>query len=142
MRLFSQDTKTQALAAAPLFEGLSKKELAQLARQTEDLEFEAGTVLCKEGATGREFFVIVNGEVDVAKKGRRIATLGPGDFIGEIAIIQHGPRTATVTTKTPVRLFVLTSQAFFALLDRNPGVERKVLRALAKRLGETSKAPV
>jgi CRP-like cAMP-binding protein len=142
VRLFTQDTKVKALAEAPLFAGLSKKELAQLAKQTEDLEFGTGTILCKEGATGREFFVIVEGKVDVSKKGRRIASLGPGDFIGEIAIIQQAPRTATATAKTPVRAFVLTSQGFFGLLDHNPAVERKVLRTLAKRLAENSKAPV
>ena len=132
----------KALAAAPLFAGLSKKELTKLASQTEDLEFQAGMVLCKEGATGREFFVIVEGKVDVTKNERRIASLGPGDFIGEIAIIQQGPRTATAIAKTPVRLFVLTSQGFFSLLDNNPGVERKVLRTLATRLAENSKAPI
>jgi CRP/FNR family cyclic AMP-dependent transcriptional regulator len=70
----------------------------------------------------------------VTKDGDRVATLGPGDFFGEIALIEHSRRTATVTAQTPVRFFVLTRRAFSALLDRNPGVERRVLRALAKRV--------
>ena len=138
MRLFSANTKVDALARAPLFEGLSRKELEQLAKVTEDLEVDAGKVLCREGETGREFFVIIEGEVDVTKGGRHLGTRGSGDFFGEIALIEHVPRTATVTAKTRVRFFVLTSQAFSSLLDHNPGVERKVLRALAKRVLATA----
>ena len=141
MKLFSQDTKVQALKGAPLFDSLSRKELTQLARVSEDLEVEPGTVLCREGETGHEFFVIVDGKVKVTRKGRRVATRGGADFVGEIALIEEMPRTATVTAETPVRLFVLTRKDFRHLLDENPGVERKVLRALARRLAEMSSDP-
>jgi CRP-like cAMP-binding protein len=141
MRLFSQDTKVQALKSAPLFEGLSRKELAQLARVSEDLEVEPGEVLCKEGEIGHEFFVIVEGSVKVTRKGRTIASRISGDFVGEIALLEEMPRTATVKAETPVRLFVLTRKDFRHLLDENPSVERKVLRALARRLAETSSDP-
>ena len=141
MKLFSQDTKVQALKRAPLFEGLSRKDLTTLARVSEDLEVEPGTVLCREGEIGQEFFVIIDGKVKVTRKGRRIATRGTGDFVGEIALLEEIPRTATVTADTPVRLFVLTRKDFRHLLDENPGVERKVLRALARRLAETSSDP-
>jgi CRP/FNR family transcriptional regulator, cyclic AMP receptor protein len=141
MRLFSQDTKVQALKAAPLFEDLSRKELVQLERVCEDLEVEPGKVLCKEGQTGHEFFVIVDGKVQVTRKGRRVATLGSGDFVGEIALVTEVPRTATVTAETPVRLFVLARREFHAMLDQNPKVERKVLRALGRRLAASSSDP-
>ena len=141
MRLFSQDTKVQALKGVSLFEDLSRKELVQLERICEDLEVEPGRVLCKEGQTGQEFFVIVDGKLQVTRKGRRITTLGNGDFVGEIALLTELPRTATVTAETPVRLFVLTRREFDSLLDQNPKVERKVLRALARRLAETSSDP-
>jgi CRP/FNR family cyclic AMP-dependent transcriptional regulator len=141
MKLFSQDTKVQSLKRAPLFEGLSRKELAQLARVSEDLEVEPGTVLCREGDIGHEFFVIVDGKVKVTRKGRRVALRGGGDFVGEIALLEEIPRTATVTAETPVRLFVLTSKDFRHLLDENPSVERKVLRALARRLADVSRDP-
>ena len=141
MRRFSQDTKVQALKGVPLFEGLSRKELVQLARVCEDLQVEPGKVLCQEGRTGQEFFVIVNGKVQVTRKGRRVATLGGGDFVGEIALVTELPRTATVTAETPVRLFVLTHRDFHAVLDKDPKVERKVLRALDRRLAETSSDP-
>jgi CRP-like cAMP-binding protein len=137
MRLFSQNTKVEALKRAPLFEGLAKKDLVELARLTEDVEVPAGTVLTKEGGTGREFFVIVDGEATVTRKGKRIAKHEPGDFFGEIALVEHVPRTATVTATTPLRFFVLTSESFQGLLDRQPNVERKVLRALARRVLNT-----
>jgi len=134
VRLFSHDTKVDALGRCSLFEGLSKKELGELAKMTEDLEVAPGKVLCKEGAAASEFFVIVEGEVEVTKDGKPIAALGSGEFFGEIALIEHTTRTATVTAKTPLRFFVLTSRGFWGLIERSPGVERKVLRALAKRL--------
>jgi CRP/FNR family cyclic AMP-dependent transcriptional regulator len=134
MPLFTQDKKVESLRRAPLFEGLSKKDLVQLARLTEDLEIPAGTVLTKEGDAGREFFVIVDGEAVVKRKGRRVATLGPGDFFGEIALVEHVPRRATVTAKTVLRCFLLTQGSFLRLLDEQAGVERKVLRALARRV--------
>ncbi len=141
MKLFNQDTKVGALQRAPLFEGLSKKELAQLARVTEDLEVPAGKVLCKEGDIGHEFFVIVDGKVEITRKGKRVATRGGDDFVGEIALLEQTRRTATVTAKTPLRLFVLTSSSFKQLIDENPSVERKVLRTLARRVIELSRDP-
>jgi CRP/FNR family cyclic AMP-dependent transcriptional regulator len=141
VRLFNQDTKVQALKRAPLFEGLSKKELTELARVTEDLEIGAGEVLCKEGETGQEFFVIVEGETDVTSNGKRVAARGGGDFVGEIALLEDTTRTATVTAKTPLRVFVLTRQDFRHLVHENPSVEQKVMRALARRVVELSGDP-
>jgi CRP/FNR family cyclic AMP-dependent transcriptional regulator len=134
MRLFSQDTKVAALKRAPLFEGLSRKELTHLARVSEDMELEPGATLCKEGDIGREFFVIVEGEVEVERGGKSLAIRGNGDFIGEIALLEQIPRTATVTAKTPLRVFVLTDKDFRDLVKESPAVERKVLRALARRV--------
>ena len=134
MPLFSHDAKADALGRAPLFAELGRGELHELAKVTEDLEVEEGKVLCREGETAREFFVIVDGEVEVTKGGELVRKLGPGDFFGEIALIEHLPRTATVIARSPLRFFVLTSQSFLALLDREAGVERQVLRALARRV--------
>jgi CRP/FNR family transcriptional regulator, cyclic AMP receptor protein len=134
MRLFSQNVKVQALGRAPLFEGLTKKELADLARVTEDLKIEPGTVLCREGRIGREFFVIVDGEAEATKDGRRLATLSGGDFVGEIALLTNKPRTATVTATTPLRCFILTQADFRHVLEASPAVQLKVMKALAERL--------
>jgi CRP/FNR family transcriptional regulator, cyclic AMP receptor protein len=141
MRLFNQDTKVQALKQTPLFEDLSRRELVQLARVSDDIEVSAGQVLCKEGDIGHEFFVIIEGEVDITRKGKRVATRGGGSFVGEIALLEQVPRMATVKAKTPVRCFVLTSKDFRHLVDANPSVERKVLRALARRVVELSSDP-
>ena len=138
MRLFTQDAKREALKRAPLFEDLSRKELTELARLTDDVDAAAGTVLCQEGRVGREFFVIMEGQVEITQRGKSIGTVGTGDFLGEIALIDDIPRTATATAKTPVRFFVMTRQGFQRLLDARPQVERKVLRALARRLASTS----
>jgi CRP-like cAMP-binding protein len=134
MRLFSQDVKVEALKRTPLFEGLSKKELAKLARVTEDLQVEPGTVLCREGKLGREFFVVVDGEAEVTKDGKRIATRKGGEFFGEIALITTTKRTATVTATTRLRCFILARGDFRRVLDENPAVQRKVMEALADRL--------
>jgi CRP/FNR family transcriptional regulator, cyclic AMP receptor protein len=141
MAMFTQDTKVKSLRQAPLFEGLSKKELTELARRSEDMELDAGTVLCKEGEIGQEFFVIVDGEVEVKRKGRRLGTRGAGDFIGEIALLEDMKRTATVTAKTPLHVFVLTRPTFQHLVNEHPAVERKILRTLARRLAALSKDP-
>ena len=132
--LFSHDKKVDLLRRAPLFAGLSKGELETLAKRTEDLEVEAGKVLCREGEPAMEFFVIIEGEVEVTRDGRPIRTLGEGDFFGEIALLEDMPRTATVTAKTPLRFFVLTRQSFWSMVDHSPEVERKLLRALARRI--------
>jgi CRP/FNR family cyclic AMP-dependent transcriptional regulator len=132
--LFSTDSKVKALARAPLFEGLSRSELEELAKVTEDLDDEAGRVLCREGESAREFFVIIDGDVGVTKGGEEIRTLSSGDFFGEIGLLEDVPRTATVTARTPIRYFVLTRQSFRSLLDRQPEIERKVMRAFADRV--------
>jgi CRP-like cAMP-binding protein len=134
MRLFSQNVKVEALKAAPLFEGLSKKDLAKLTAVTDDLKVEAGTVLCREDRIGREFFVIVDGEAEVTKGGKRVGTLSGGDFVGEIALLSTRKRTASVTATSPLRCFVLTQSAFQRVLEENPSVQLKVMRALAEHL--------
>jgi CRP/FNR family transcriptional regulator, cyclic AMP receptor protein len=141
MALFTQDVKVRALSRAPLFSELSKKELTQLARMSDDLELEAGHVLCREGRSGREFFVIVQGEVEVTRKGKPVKRSGGDEFFGEIALLEDIPRTATVKAKTPVRLFVLSSRDFRRLVQSSPSVERKVMRSLARRLLELSGDP-
>jgi CRP-like cAMP-binding protein len=133
--LFPHDTKVDALAKAPLFAALSRQELGELAKATEDLEVEEGKTLTREGELGREFFVIVDGEVSVTQDGNEIRRLGPGDFFGEIALIyDNARRTATVTAASPLRFFVLTRQSFRSLLEHQTEIEEKVMAALEERL--------
>jgi CRP-like cAMP-binding protein len=135
--LFSHDTKADALGRCPFFGDLSRGELIDLAKATEDMEVEEGKVLAREGRSGSEFFVIIDGEVAVTKDGNEIRRQGPGDFFGEIALIEDRPRTATVTAVTPLRFFVLTRQSFRSLLAHQPELEQKVNAALQERLGTT-----
>lgn len=137
MQLFSHDTKADALGRCPFFSGLSRKELVDLAKMTEDLDVEEGKVLAREGETGREFFVILEGEVSVTKDGSELRRLSDGDFFGEISLVEDRPRTATVTATTPLRFFVLTRQSFRSLLEHQPELEEKVMRALEERLRAT-----
>jgi CRP-like cAMP-binding protein len=138
MALFSQDTKVEALKRAPLFADLSKEDLGELAKRTDDLDFTAGKVLCKEGESGGEFYVIMDGEAEVTRSGKTVATLGEGEFFGEVSLVQDVPRNATVTASTPLRCFVLTRGRFLHLLDDQPGFDRKIMHALAKRLAAVS----
>jgi CRP-like cAMP-binding protein len=133
--LFPHDTKVDALAKAPLFAALSRQELGELAKATEDLEVAEGKTLTREGDLGREFFVIVDGDVSVTQDGNEIRRLGPGDFFGEIALIyDNARRTATVTAASPLRFFVLTRQSFRSLLEHQTEIEEKVMAALEERL--------
>src|SRR3954452_2258862 len=141
MRHFSHDTKVDALRHAPLFSELTDKELTEVAMRSEDMDFPAGKVLCREGELGSEFYVIMDGEAEVTQQGQPVATHGSGAFFGEISLVEDVPRNATVTVTTPVRCFVLTRGRFLHLLDEFPGVERKVMRALAKRLVAASDDP-
>lgn len=136
MRLFQRDAKVAALKRSPLFAGLSNRELEELAQISEDMEVDAGTVLARQGEAGREFFVVLEGEVDVTRDGRTLTPQGGVDFFGELALVADMPRTATLTARTPLRFFVLTSQGFRSMLAHNPDVELKVLRSMVKRLAE------
>jgi CRP-like cAMP-binding protein len=123
-------TKEQGLGRLPLFEGLKRAELERLAKVTEEIDFPQGKILCREGQLAQEFFVIAEGEAEVSKGGDHVAMLGPGEFFGQLALMEHAPRFTTVTARTPLRLFVLSSNAFWGLMRWNPEVERRVLRVL------------
>ena len=133
--------KVEALKRTSLFADLTRKQLTELAKVTEDVDVAAGKVLCEQGRRGEEFFLIMEGEVEVTRAGEKLATFGSGDFFGEIALVEDVPRTATVTARTPLRFFVLTRRNFLRLLDEQPGLEREVMRALARRLASASDDP-
>jgi CRP/FNR family cyclic AMP-dependent transcriptional regulator len=133
MRL-GRDAKIDLIREVPLFARCSKKELAEVAKLADEIDFGPGKALTREGASGREFFVILDGEAEVRRKGRKVATMGRGDFFGEIALIAHTPRTATVTSTSDIRLLVITGQSFKTLLDHQPPIAAKVLAALAERI--------
>ena len=118
----------------PLFCRCSKRELGLIAGIADEIDLRAGKTLTREGEQGREFFVLLDGRVEVRRGGRKRDVLGAGDFLGEIALVSRTPRTATVTAETPVRALVIRDQEFRALLERVPAIQTKVLEALADRL--------
>ena len=127
-------SKIDLLKRVPLFSGMSKKGLGEVAKIADEIDLPEGKELIREGEPGRQFFILLGGKAEVRRKGRRINVLGAGDFFGEIALIAHTPRTATVTSTTDVELLVITAQSFRTLLDHQPAIANKVLAALAERL--------
>lgn len=132
--LTRKDAKVERMGSMPLFEESSKRELAEIASLADEVDLPAERELTREGRVGKEFMVLVEGSADVIRDGRVINTLGPGDFLGEIALVTGAPRTATVRTKTPSRLLVMNGPAFRRVLNVVPSLQAKVLQALDARL--------
>jgi CRP/FNR family cyclic AMP-dependent transcriptional regulator len=129
-----KDVKVEMISHVPLFATCSKTELRKIASLADEIDLPAGTRLTKEGASGKEFVVIVKGRADVVRRGKKLRSLGNGDFLGEIALVTGTPRTATVTTTEPTRALVIAAPAFRTLLRNTPSMQLKVLDALASRL--------
>lgn len=129
-----KNAKVEMLKKVPLFAQCSRKELDEIAGVADELQLADGRELTREGARGREFFVVIDGELEVRRKTRKVATLGGGDFVGEMALITGRPRNATVTTKGIVRALVITDRAFTGLLLGSPTIQLKIMRELAERV--------
>jgi CRP/FNR family transcriptional regulator, cyclic AMP receptor protein len=132
--LLRADTKVELLRDLPLFELCSKRDLRRIAALGEERTVDAGTELIREGEPGTEFFVVVEGEVEVRRRGRRVARLGDGSYVGEIALLSRSPRTATVIASTPLRVLAIAGRDFVQLLDSIPELWLKVARTLADRV--------
>ena len=132
--LLRADTRVDLIRGLPLFELCSKRDLRRIAALADEREIAAGTELIREGEPGSEFYVVVDGEVDVRRRGRRVARLGAGSYVGEIALLSRSPRTATVVATTPLRVLAIEGRDFVELLDSLPELWLKVARALADRV--------
>lgn len=128
------EQKHDLLGQVPLFAGVSAAGIEELGGIASEIEVRAGTVLTHEGYREGFFFVIMSGSIRIERGGRTINTLGPGDFLGEIALLDGGPRTATATTETACRLLSMTYQMFHELLDASPHIQAAILEAVAQRL--------
>jgi CRP-like cAMP-binding protein len=126
--------KIDLIRKVPLFARCSRAELKEIALLADEIDLHEGTEMTRQGAPGREFFVLLDGTADVKKNRRRVNMLGPGDFFGEIALVSREPRTATVIATSPVRALVITDRSFRRLLDDAPRVQTKVMEAMAQRL--------
>jgi CRP-like cAMP-binding protein len=132
--MLGRNAKVEMIKRVPLFANCSKKNLQEIARISDEIDLPQGKVLTREGRSGHEFFVLIEGTAEVTRDSKRLRMLRPGDFFGEIALVSRVPRTATVTTTSPVRALVLSVQNFRSLVDRNPTVALQVLEAVAQRL--------
>ncbi|HET9732976.1 MAG TPA: cyclic nucleotide-binding domain-containing protein [Acidimicrobiales bacterium] len=130
------DRKLDYLSRVKLFSSLNKKELGMVARASDVISVPAGTEIVKEGELGHEFYLIASGTAVVKRNGRKIATLGPGRYFGEMALLDRGPRSASVTAEEPCELIVLGQREFMGLLDQVPPVAHKLLVSMAARLRE------
>jgi CRP/FNR family cyclic AMP-dependent transcriptional regulator len=127
------DATLKMLAGVPLFSGCTDDELKQISRLGTILSTSAGTHLTTQGGAGHEFILIRSGHADCVRDGKVVATFGPGDFFGELALLDGGARTATVVANDDVEILVLSHGEFNDLLDRAPSIARKLLVELASR---------
>src|SRR5215203_7320823 len=116
----SKNSKVDHLANVPLFDGCSRKELASIAKAGDDIQMTAGTLIIDQGQLGREAFVVLEGQVSVKRGSRKITTLGPGAVVGELSLLDHGPRTATVVCETDCTLLVIDQRRFLGVIDDVP----------------------
>ena len=128
------------LSRIPMFAACSQRELQTVARAVREVEHKTGTVIAREGEPGIGLFVITDGSASVTIGGSKKGTLGVGEFFGEIALLDGGPRTATVTADTDVKLLGLTEWVFRGLLQEHPSIAVKTLQAMAARLRSATKA--
>ncbi|MGH8985890.1 MAG: cyclic nucleotide-binding domain-containing protein [Acidimicrobiia bacterium] len=138
----ARDAFIDHLAAVPLFSACSRKDLQLVAKRAEDVKVEAGKQLVTEGDAGTEFFVIIDGNATVARHGQKVAELGPGQFFGDLALLDRAPRNATITADTPMELVVLGQREFAGLIDDVPEFAHKLLAGLARRLRESDSQTV
>jgi CRP-like cAMP-binding protein len=132
------NTKIDLIKRVPLFGSASKNELEEIAKLADEIDLPEGREVITEGATGREFFVLIDGTAEVVRGGKKVASIGPGDFFGEIALVAKTPRNATITTTSPARALVITDRAFRQLLEHSPTIAVGVLEVLAERLAPTT----
>jgi CRP/FNR family cyclic AMP-dependent transcriptional regulator len=136
VRRMARDSKLNQLGKVRLFSACTNKELTLIGRASDEVAVPAGKAIVTEGQAGHEFFLILSGSVDVKRKGRKVAKLGPGDYFGEMALLDRGVRTATIVATEPSTLLVLGQREFSGILEEVPGLAHKLLTIMAGRLRE------
>ena len=130
----SKSSKLDHLRNVSLFSGCTRKELERIARSGDEIKMTAGSLIVDQGQTGREAFVVLDGQVTVKRGGRKITSLGPGAMVGELSLLDHGPRTATVVCDTDCSLFVIDQRHFRSVLEQHPSIAMKLLGTLAANI--------
>ena len=132
----TKKAQLDSLKNVPLFSGCTKKELEKVAKAADEIDMQKGTLVVDQGQTGREAFVILHGEVTIKRNGRKIASLGAGDVVGELSLLDHGPRTASAVCATDCTMLVIDQRRFIGVLDSVPSIAHKLMAALASRIRE------
>jgi CRP-like cAMP-binding protein len=138
MAALSQEARISLLREVALFHGVTGEGLAAVADRSTEIAFEAGRTIVRQGEVGTGFFLIASGQARVVRDGRTIAELGPGQFFGELSLLDQQPRIANVIAETPVDCLALASWDFEAILSAQPGVALAILRGVARRLRAVS----
>ena len=136
----TQDRRAELLAGCPLFEGIDADGLTKLAALATSVDFPAGHVIARQGEIGTGFFVIVSGRVRVVRDGTIVARLGPGEFFGELSVLDQMPRNATVAAEEATSCLALASWDFDRILLEEPALTLAILRGVARRLREVSES--
>ena len=132
----SKKSYLESLSKVSLFSSCSNRDLEKIAKAGDEVVLSAGTVVVDQGQTGREAFVLLKGSATVRRNGKKVATLGPGAVIGELSLLDHGPRTATVTADTDCTMLVISQRQFLGVIDAIPALAHKLLATLAGRIRE------
>jgi CRP-like cAMP-binding protein len=132
----------ERLQEVALFSACTDRELTQIVRAMDEVSVSPGKDIVTQGTLGHEFYLILDGRASVSRDGTTVAELGPGQYFGEMALLDGAPRNATVTASEPTDLLVLGQREFAAVLDTSPGVARKLLTHLAARLREADSQAV
>lgn len=135
----SKASQLDHLKAVPLFAGLNKKQLQLIAKSADEVTVASGTVLVDQGQTGREAFLILDGTVGIKRNGRKVATLGAGAIVGELALLDHGPRTATAVCESDATLLVVDRRHFLSIVESSHVLTSRLLEYLASRIRELDK---
>ncbi|HEX8100164.1 MAG TPA: cyclic nucleotide-binding domain-containing protein [Actinomycetota bacterium] len=133
--------KLELVAEVPMFSACTKQEIKRIAALANRVEVPEGKILTAEGDRGKEFYIIAEGDAKVVVRGNQVATLGPGEFFGETALLDPGPRTASVIAQTPMVVYKVEGEDFRSLLIDVPFIARNILRGIARRMRELTEAP-
>ena len=132
----SKKAYLEHLRNIPMFQSFSQKDLEKIAKAGDEVSMPAGSLIVDQGQMGREAFVVLEGSVAVKRNGKKVASLGPGSIVGELSLLDHGPRTATATCETDCTLLVLSQRTFLGVVDDVPALSHKLLASLAGRIRE------
>ncbi|HRE01254.1 MAG TPA: cyclic nucleotide-binding domain-containing protein [Ilumatobacteraceae bacterium] len=128
------------LRNVPLFAACTTRDLQRIAKAGDEIKMPAGSLIVDQGQTGREAYVVLSGTVTVRRNGKKVASLGPGAIVGELSLLDHGPRTASVYAETDIELLVITQRHFTAVLDEVPALSHRLMQALAGRIRELDRS--